>query len=179
MKKTHAGRPLIGIGACLAGNAVRSNREEKSPSQSVRDICDQFEMRSFCPEMGVGMGVPRPPIHLVGSAESVRVLDVATHHRDYTVIIQDFARQVLQDAPELCGYILVKGSPSCGYRAVKRFSQDGSLLATGQKGIFAAALAKLDPMLQLEDDESLSDPRQRESCTYRVRSYYEYKKARN
>lgn len=178
MNKILHSRPLIGIGACLAGNAVRYNGEEKSPNQSVRDICDQFEMRSFCPEMGVGMGVPRPPIHLVGTADTVQVLDVATHSKDYTVDIQNFARQVLQDAPELCGYILVKGSPSCGCREVKRFSQDGSLLATDQQGIFAAALAELDPMLPLEDDESLADPRQRESFTCRVRSYYEYKNSR-
>ena len=56
----------MGIGSCLAGNAVRYNGQTHSPNQYVRSICAQFEMRSFCPEMGVGMGVPRPPICLVG-----------------------------------------------------------------------------------------------------------------
>jgi uncharacterized protein YbgA (DUF1722 family)/uncharacterized protein YbbK (DUF523 family) len=168
-------KPLLGIGSCLAGYAVRYNAESNPPNQHVRDLCTHFETRDFCPEIGIGLGVPRPPIHLVGDEHLVRVLDVTTHSHDYTDQIRAYAQSVLERAPSLCGYILVKGSPSCGYGRVKRYSPEGELLARDQHGIFAAALAALDPLLPLEDDGRLNDPGLRESFATRACAYHEWK----
>ena len=168
-------KPLIGIGACLAGNPVRYNGETNKPNEYVRNICAQFEIRPFCPEMGIGLGVPRPPIRLVGTEHAVRIVDVKTHSHDYTDQIRAYAQQVLEQAPLLCGYILVKGSPSCGYGRVKRYSQEGQHLASDQNGIFAAALAHADPLLPLEDDGRLNDPGLRESFVTRACAYHDWK----
>ncbi len=168
-------RPVMGIGSCLAGNAVRYNAQTKSPNQYVRGISENFEMRAFCPEMGIGMGVPRPPIHLVGSESSVRALDVDTHSNDFTDKLAAYAGKVLELAPELCGYILVKGSPSCGYERVKRFADNGHSVASDQRGIFAAALGRADPLLPLEDDGRLNDPGLRESFVTRAYTYHDWK----
>ncbi len=165
----------MGIGSCLAGNAVRYNAQTKAPNQHVKAISESFQMRAFCPEMGIGMGVPREPIHIVGTEDEVRVLDVATHTHDYTDQIAGYADTVLGLAPELCGYILVKGSPSCGYDRVKRYAMNGHGIASDQKGIFAAALAARDPLLPLEDDGRLNDPGLRESFITRAYTYHEWK----
>ncbi|MFT4518398.1 MAG: hypothetical protein ACI9JM_000779 [Halioglobus sp.] len=167
--------PLLGIGSCLAGNAVRYNGESNDANDQVRAICETFETRVFCPEMAIGLGVPRQPIHLVGEEPNVRVLDVATHQHDHTQAIQSYALQVLTETPSLTAYILVKGSPSCGYGNVKRFSSEGELLATNHNGIFAAALAKADPLLPLEDDEGLTDPVKKQSFLERAALYYQWK----
>jgi len=168
-------KPVMGIGACLAGKAVRYNGQTKSPNDHVRSISEAFEMRSFCPEMGIGMGVPRAPIHLVGTPDAVRALDVETHSRDYTDQLAGYAGTVLELAPELCGYILVKGSPSCGYERVKRFADNGYGVGSDQQGIFAAALAAADPLLPLEDDGRLNDPGIRESFVTRAFAYHDWK----
>jgi len=173
-----APKPLMGIGSCLAGNAVRYNAQTKSPNQHVRALFDAFEMRAFCPEMGIGMGVPREPIHIVGTEDDVKVLDVATHTQDYTEQIAGYADTVLKLAPEISGYVLVKGSPSCGYDRVKRFGMNGHSIASDQKGIFAAALAQKDPLLPLEDDGRLNDPGLRESFITRAYTYHEWKQLR-
>jgi len=170
-----AAKPVMGIGSCLVGNAVRYDGQAKCPGSQVQAICEAFEMRAFCPEMGVGMGVPRPPIELVGSEHTVRVLDVATHCNDYTGQLTDYEQKVLDLAPGLCGYLLVRGSPSCGYEGVKRHSDDGDHLASDQQGIFARALAVADPLLPLEDDERLSDPALRESFVTRAHAYHDWK----
>lgn len=167
--------PVLGIGSCLAGNAVRYNGDTKKPNQHVRRIAEHFQTRAFCPEMGIGLGVPRPPIHLVQKGSGVRVLDVATHQHDYTDPIRDYAQQVLSSAPHLCGYILVKGSPSCGYGRVKRYSEQGNPLGSDQNGIFAAALAEFDPLLPLEDDGRLNDPGLRDSFVTRASVYHHWK----
>ena len=166
---------VIGIGACLAGNAVRYDGSGKSPNPHVIALYNNFHIRPFCPEMGVGMGVPRPPIQLVGDEQTVRVLDVATHSRDYTEDIAAYADKVLALAPEICGYILVKSSPSCGYGRVKRFSGKGYLLAFDQQGVFAAALERADPLLPLEDDGRLNDPALRDSFLTRACAYHDWK----
>ncbi len=167
--------PVMGIGSCLAGNAVRYNGETKRANQHIRDIAQSFQLRAFCPEMGIGLGVPRPPIHLVGSENAIRVLDVATHTHDYTEPLTRFASTVLEKAPELCAYILVKGSPSCGYERVKRFTEKGNSVAADQRGVFARALGQADPLLPLEDDGRLNDPALRESFVTRAYTYHDWK----
>ena len=173
-----AQRPLLGIGSCLAGNPVRYNGQTKAPNQHVRALGEQFETRAFCPEMAAGMGVPREPIHLVGTENSVRAKDVATHSRDFTEKLAGHADFVLQSAPDICGYILVKGSPSCGWDRVKRFADNGHSIASDQKGIFAAALAQADPLLPLEDDGRLNDPGLRETFVSRAYTYHDWKQFR-
>lgn len=174
-EESTAAKPVMGIGSCLAGNAVRYNKQTKSPNQHVRAIGENFTMRAFCPEMGIGMGVPRAPIHLVGSEDHVRALDVDTHSKDYTEQLAGYAETVLSLAPELCGYILVKGSPSCGVERVKRYAENGHSVASDQMGIFAAALAQADPLLPLEDDGRLNDPGLRESFVTRAYTYHDWK----
>ena len=177
-KTSERARPLVGIGACLAGHAVRYNGQAKAANTHVQALCEHFDTRPFCPEVGIGMGVPRPPIHLVGQASAVRALDVATHSDDYTDQLAAYAREVLAQAPQLCGYILVKGSPSCGFERVKRFADNGHSVAADQRGIFAAALAQADPLLPLEDDGRLNDPELRESFATRVYTYHDWKNLR-
>ena len=168
-------KPLLGIGACLTGREVRYNGQAKSANGHVQRIRDHFEVRPFCPEMAAGLGVPRPPIHIVGDEQTVRVLDVETHQHDHTAPIAGHAQEVLAMAPEICGYILVKGSPSCGYERVKRFNDKGNLVALDQRGIFAAALGEADPLLPLEDDGRLNDPGLRESFVTRALVYHNWK----
>lgn len=158
---------------------MRYNGQTKAPNTHVRALAESFEMRSFCPEMGIGMGVPRQPIHLVGSdSDHVRALDVAGHEHDYTDRLAGYADDTLQRAPELCGYVLVKGSPSCGYDRVKRYGDNGHSIAADAQGIFAAALRRADPLLPLEDDGRLNDPGLRESFVTRAYTYHEWKQLR-
>ena len=169
-------RPVMGIGSCLAGNAVRYNGQTKSPNQHVRNIAGHFEMHAFCPEMAIGMGVPRPPIHLVGDGDVIRALDVDSHSNDFTERLAGYAATVLALAPALCGYILVRGSPSCGYERVKRYNMNGLHVASDQQGLFARALSTADPLLPLEDDGRLNDAGLRESFVIRAYTYHDWKR---
>jgi uncharacterized protein YbgA (DUF1722 family)/uncharacterized protein YbbK (DUF523 family) len=173
-----AEKPLMGIGACLAGQAVRYNGQTKSPNQHVRALGEHFLLRPFCPEAGIGMGVPRPPIHLVGTADRVRALDVDSHSNDFTDQLAAYAQKVLESSPDLCGYILVKGSPSCGYDRVKRYAESGYSVASDQQGVFAGALGRADPLLPCEDDGRLNDPSLRESFVTRAFTYHAWKALR-
>src|SRR5690606_41275942 len=63
-----AQRIPVGIGACLLGHPVRYDGSHKKGSDVLDALADQFEFRPFCPEVAIGLGVPRPTIRLVGPA---------------------------------------------------------------------------------------------------------------
>jgi len=67
----------------------------------------------------------------------------------------------------LDGYILKKDSPSCGLLRVKIHAPGGAGERTG-RGLFASALTDALPILPVEDEGRLHDPRLRENFIVRV-----------
>jgi uncharacterized protein YbgA (DUF1722 family)/uncharacterized protein YbbK (DUF523 family) len=171
-------KPAVGIGACLVGHQVRYNGEAKRKNQHLESLGEHVEFRSFCPEMAIGMGVPREPVRLVGELEAVRLTDSATQSEDYSAPMQAYARDVLDRNPDMAGYVLVKGSPSCGFERVKRYNEKGNVVLNDAVGLFTAELEKLDPLLPLEEDGRLHDPSLRENFVSRVFVYRDWKEFR-
>ena len=171
-------KPGIGIGACLLGHQVRYNGEAKRRNRHLESLREHVEFRSFCPEMAIGMSVPREPVRLVGELGAERLTDSASQSIDYSAPMQAYAREVLARNPDMAGYVLVKGSPSCGFERVKRYNERGNVILNDAVGLFAAELVKLDPLLPLEEDGRLNDSALRENFVSRVYVYHEWKKLR-
>jgi uncharacterized protein YbgA (DUF1722 family)/uncharacterized protein YbbK (DUF523 family) len=167
--------PTIGIGACLVGKPVRYNGESKRKNQHIEGLGEHVKLRSFCPEVGIGMSVPRETVRLVGDLGRERLMDSATQTHDHTAPMKEYAAKVISSAPEMSGYILVKASPSCGLERVKRYNEKGNAVLSDGVGIFAAELRKLDPLLPMEEDGRLHDAGLRENFVTRVYAYNEWK----
>ncbi len=167
--------PLVGIGACLLGSKVRYNGEGKRRNPHIDALQDHIEFKSFCPEVAIGLGVPREPIRLVGELDTLRVTDCATQSKDYTAPLRSYAQQVLHEWPMLAGYVLVKGSPSCGYQRVRRYADDSRFLASDSTGMFAAALLESEPLLPVEEDGRMHDLVLRENFVTRLFAYHDLK----
>ena len=90
---TEQAKPVMGIGSCLAGNAVRYNGQTKSANDHVRSLSEAFEMRSFCPEMAIGLGTPRESLRLVMGEEGVRCVGNKTETLDVTDRLLETAHQ--------------------------------------------------------------------------------------
>jgi len=126
------------------------------------------EWVSVCPELEAGMGVPRPPIRLVDEDGDLRLVAPSTG-RDFTATMRRFSAGRLRELERLGldGYVLKKGSPSCGtervavYRGAHRLHRKGV-------GLFAAALLARWPELPVEEEGQLSDRRLRENFIERV-----------
>lgn len=169
--------PVVGIGACLIGLPVRYNGDSKRRNQHIESLKEHLTLNSFCPEIAIGMGVPRETVRLVGDIANTRLMDSATQSKDYTEPMQAYAASVFQNNPDMAGYILVKGSPSCGYERVKRYNEKGNPQASDAMGIFAAALKNHDPLLPMEEDGRLNDHSLRENFVARVYTYHKWKQA--
>ena len=127
----------IGISACLLGAPVRYNGGHKRSTLCTEVLAEHFELVPLCPEMGMGLGTPRPTIRLVGEPEAPRALMPQEQDRDVSEALR---AQVDRVPAGLSGFVLMQKSPSCGLHRVKLYRDNGHLAEKGSRGIFAAAL---------------------------------------
>jgi uncharacterized protein YbgA (DUF1722 family)/uncharacterized protein YbbK (DUF523 family) len=158
----------IGVSSCLLGQKVRFDGGHKRDAFLVDTFGEFVEWVPVCPELEVGMGLPREPIRLLRSGAGIRLVGVksATDHTDS--MTRYSARRAEKLAREnLDGYILKKDSPSCGMERVKVYDPNGSPARSG-RGLFAEALIARFPLLPVEEEGRLSDPRLRDNFVERV-----------
>jgi len=169
-----AGKLRLGVSACLLGNEVRYDGGHKRQPFLTDLLAPFVEWVPVCPEVEAGFGTPREAMRLVRDHrdhDDVRLLTVRTK-RDVTWQLQQaVSARVRQLASlDLDGYVLKKDSPSCGLFRVKVYGESGMGERTG-RGFFAADLADAQPLLPLEEEGRLGDPKLREAFIERVFAY--------
>jgi uncharacterized protein YbgA (DUF1722 family)/uncharacterized protein YbbK (DUF523 family) len=164
----------IGISSCLLGNEVRYNASHSRDSYINGTLSEFFEFLPFCPEVGIGLGVPRPTIRLVNEGEGIRVVGVKDPAMDVTEPLKAYTQEQLPSVQELSGFIFKRGSPSCGMERVKIYNSKGMPGDTGS-GMFAHGVMKAFPHLPTEEEGRLGDPRLRENFLQRVFVYHHWR----
>jgi len=164
----------VGISQCLTGSAVRFNASHKHSRLCTDRLGSLFELLPFCPEVAIGLSTPRPAMRLVGDPQSPRVVVSKEPRADLTLPLQHYAEQVSQANPQLCGFILMQKSPSCGMERVKVYRDNGHPADDTGSGAFAARLMARNPLLPVEEDGRLHDPVLCENFVTRVIVYAEW-----
>ncbi len=90
MKKTSD--ILIGISSCLLGKRVRYDGGHKKDNYSTEILSSHFKFVPVCPEIEVGMPVPREAVRLEGLIDSPRMVGTKTG-ADWTERMNDYSRQ--------------------------------------------------------------------------------------
>jgi uncharacterized protein YbgA (DUF1722 family)/uncharacterized protein YbbK (DUF523 family) len=162
----------IGVSACLLGNPVRFDSGHKRDGFLVEVFGRYVEWVTVCPEVELGLGIPRPTLRLQRDGDDIRLVMPKTG-ADYTAAMNDYAakRAGLLAADGLCGFVLKKDSPSCGMERVKVYGSGGMPSKSGH-GLFAAALMRRVPNLPVEEEGRLNDPPLRENFIERVFAYH-------
>ncbi|MDD3652534.1 DUF523 and DUF1722 domain-containing protein [Immundisolibacter sp.] len=163
-------RLRLGVSACLLGERVRYDGGHKRDGFVADVLAEHFELVPMCPEVAIGLGVPRAPIRLVQTAAGVRVRGVRDVELDVTDALDAEAARVCRQLAGLCGYVLKKNSPSCGMARVKTYTESGQEHGRGS-GAFAAGLMARAPLLPVEEEGRLRDPVLRENFIERVFAY--------
>lgn len=162
----------IGISSCLLGQKVRYDGGHKLNDYIVGTLGGHFEFVPFCPEVHIGMGVPRPPIRLVATDSGPRAMGVRDVKLDVTEQLRACAHEQISWHGTLSGYILKKDSPSCGMERVKLY-RDGMPSKKGV-GVYAAGLMANFPLLPVEEEGRLGDPALRTNFLERVGMLYRW-----
>ena len=123
------------------------------------------------------MGVPRETVRLVGAHTEPRMI-AEKSGKDWTAAMNRFAAKRLREinAMELSGYILKKGSPSCGMERVRIYNSKGMPEQRG-RGLFATAIMRHQPLLPVEEEGRLNDLTLRENFIERVFAYHRWQQA--
>ncbi|HEY5791627.1 MAG TPA: DUF523 and DUF1722 domain-containing protein [Gammaproteobacteria bacterium] len=158
----------VGISSCLLGSEVRFDTGHKRDNYIVGTLGQWFEFVPVCPEVEAGLGLPRPPVRLVGDPERPRVIGVRHPDLDVTAVLAAHAAQRVETLAGLSGYILKKDSPSCGMERVKVYPEQGGAGVRSGRGVFARALQQRWPLLPVEEEGRLGDPVLRENFIQRV-----------
>jgi uncharacterized protein YbgA (DUF1722 family)/uncharacterized protein YbbK (DUF523 family) len=167
-----SGGPIrIGISSCLLGKEVRYDGGHKR-DRFLTDVLGPFvEWVPVCPEVEMGMSIPRESIRLVNVQGDIRLL-AERSGTDHTETMRSWTRRRLSklERLDLCGYVLKKDSPSCGMERVRVYGK-GGVPARDGRGMFAADLMDRFPLLPSEEEGRLNDAVLRENFIERVFAY--------
>lgn len=158
----------IGVSTCLLGQNVRYDGGHKRDDFVAGMLARFVTFVPVCPEVEVGMGVPRPSIRLVRLGGEVRLVEPRSG-ADHTAAMRRWSERRARELEGLglSGYVLKKDSPSCGMERVKVHAEKGPGVKDGV-GLFAEALMARLPLLPVEEEGRLHDPALRESFVERV-----------
>jgi len=169
----------VGISSCLLGEKVRFDAGHKHDRYVTDVLGPYFKFVPVCPEVEVGMGVPRESVRLIGTPENQRLVGNKTRE-DWTERVIKFRKTRLEQLEKynLSGYILKKDSPSCGMERVKVYGDKGMAERKG-RGMWGGALLDYFPLLPVEEEGRLNDFKLRENFIVRVFAYYSLQRVFN
>jgi uncharacterized protein YbgA (DUF1722 family)/uncharacterized protein YbbK (DUF523 family) len=162
-------RIRLGVSSCLLGQRVRYDGNHKLDRWIADTLGAHFEFVPVCPEVAIGLGVPRPPIRLVGDPAAPRAVGVDDPALDVTKKLATYGKKMGRELDDVSGYIFKARSPSCGVERVKVYAGSGH--ARNGRGVYAAAFMQAQPLLPVEEEGRLGDPGLRENFLERVYAY--------
>jgi uncharacterized protein YbgA (DUF1722 family)/uncharacterized protein YbbK (DUF523 family) len=153
----------LGISACLLGQQVRFDGGHRHDRFITETLGQYVEFVPVCPEVECGLTIPREAMRLVGEIDHPRLVTIRTRI-DYTERMQTWAKHRVREleAEDLNGFIFKSDSPSSGMERVKVYDAKGMPIKKGI-GMFARAFMEHFPLLPVEDEGRLHDPKLREN----------------
>ncbi len=154
----------LGISSCLLGAQVRYDGGHQL-DRYLRDVLGEYvEYVPVCPEVEVGLPIPRETLRLVENEEQRVRLVFSRSGEDITERMESWAqgrvKQLEQD--QLDGFVFKSKSPSSGMERVKLYDRNSVPKKVGV-GVFARHFMEHFPLLPVEEEGRLNDPRLREN----------------
>jgi uncharacterized protein YbgA (DUF1722 family)/uncharacterized protein YbbK (DUF523 family) len=154
-------KPVVYISRCITFEAVRYNGERIS-SVFVDALKPFIIPITHCPEVEIGLPVPRHTLRIVSDDREMKKLRLVQPDTgdDLTVRMNKWVRETLDNLPEVDGFILKSKSPSSGAFDVKIYPSIGDKPAALTKrgsGFFGGEVLRRFPDKIVEDDGRLND----------------------
>ncbi|HEX9274214.1 MAG TPA: DUF523 domain-containing protein, partial [Candidatus Binatia bacterium] len=156
-------KPRLGISACLLSEKGRYDGGDKKDYFLAETFGRQVEWVSVCPEVEIGMGIPREAVRLVGDPAKPRMI-AERSGKDWTSQFDSFIAKRVQPLTglDLASYIFKKNSPSCGMKRVGVYSAKGVPTSKAVDSSAGALMREL-PLLPVGEEGRLNDPTLREN----------------
>lgn len=172
-------KPIVVVSQCITFKPVRWDGQIIA-SGVVESLKPYVTFVPVCPEVGIGLGIPRDPLRIVLVNGEKRLLQPATR-LDFTDKMRKFSESFLDSLDTVDGFILKSGSPSSGFKNVKVYPSIEKVPSTGKSaGFFGEAVLQKFPNLAIEDERRLLNPRIRDhflTKLFTLASFREVKKS--
>lgn len=153
----------IGISTCLLGEKVRYDGGHKLDRFLTETLGQYVEYVPVCPEVECGLPIPRESMYLEGNPDSPRLVTSHTKQDITERMVQWAKKRVVElEKEDLCGFIFKSNSPSSGMERVRVYNEKRIPVKKGI-GIFARIFMEHFPLLPVEDEGRLHDPKLREN----------------
>ena len=168
-------KPRIIISKCIEFDFCRYNKQIIQ-SQIVNKLKPHIEFLPICPEVEIGLGVPRDPIRIIEKQKEKYLLQPSTN-RDISQKMSSFAQHFLTSQKDIDGFLLKSQSPSCGTRDAKIYTDTKQSAVIGRgAGFFGKYVLSHFPFLAVEDEMRLQNPSIRKHYYTKIFTFARFRK---
>jgi len=163
-------KPKIVLSRCfLEPTRYNGSRIFDEFVEKIKNYVDYIDV---CPEVDIGLGIPRKNLIIVKENDKKRLIQQETG-KDFTELILSYSYETIEKLNNIDGFILKAKSPSCGVGSAKIY-KDNKI--TGKTNGFFAEIVKLKfPYLPVEDEGRLRNKEIREHFLTRIFSFAEFR----
>lgn len=163
-------KPNLLISKCFNSNVRYDGGTIKDPFIEI--LKKYINFVDICPEIEIGLGVPRDKIIIVKYGDEKRLIQYQTG-KDLTGKMKRFTEKFLENLYAIDGFILKSKSPSCGISSANYYINDK--IAGKTDGFFAEEIKRRFPYLPIESEGRLKDKDIREHFLIRIFSFSEFR----
>lgn len=168
-------KPTVALSGCLLGEKIRYNGDHKRHSVVADSLNKIFNFKSFCPEVEMGLGVPRRPVRLIRKNNKIHIVDVEDSSIDHTNLAYQTFEKMAGELKDACGIILTGGSPSCGFEPIKVYDEATEQEWGEAKGLWSNYLEKKYPLIPKIDSCNLEKTHCLQTFLTQVFVFFEWK----
>jgi uncharacterized protein YbbK (DUF523 family)/uncharacterized protein YbgA (DUF1722 family) len=168
-------RPVVVVSACLEFEKVRYDGQV-IPCKIVRELEPYVDYITVCPEVAIGLGIPRDPIRIVKMSGEKRLIQPKTHE-DITEKMNSFTTGFISSLPAVDGFIFKSKSPTIGLRGIKVYAgfEHAPAIERGS-GFFAEQILHAYPGYPLEEDDRLRNETIRHSFLVQLFCFADFRR---
>ncbi|MBR1369501.1 cytoplasmic protein [Methanocalculus chunghsingensis] len=160
-------KPVVVVSRCIEFDHVRYNGDMIT-SHAVSSMKPHITFIPICPEVEIGLGIPRDTIRIVLTEEGERLIQPSTE-RDLTDEMSTFCSSFLDSLPTVDGFIMKNKSPTSGISEVKRYPSAGKSAPIGKgPGFFGRMILDRYTDYPIEDEGRIRNRRIREHFLTRI-----------
>jgi uncharacterized protein YbgA (DUF1722 family)/uncharacterized protein YbbK (DUF523 family) len=170
-------RPIVVVSKCIEFEPVRWD-SRMIASVFVKQLKDYVDFVPVCPEVAIGLDIPREPLRLVKQEEGIHLIQPATG-LDLTQQMESFSKRFLDSLINVDGFILKSKSPSSATKDARIYPNEKRVAAIGHgPGIFGNAVLKRFSNKAVEDEKRLLNERIREHFLTKLYTLADFRKVK-
>lgn len=171
-------KPTVVVSRCLGFCKCRYNGDVIA-SPFVDELKEHVNFITVCPEVEIGLGIPRDPVRLIMEDGATELYQTATG-KTFTQEMMSYSENFFENIDQVNGFILKGRSPSCGTKDVKiHMGKDKSAGTTKGVGIFASYAFKYYPHLPIDEEGRLTNYAIREHFLTKLYTFFRYQKVKD